>query len=131
VEQLRLDHVAVWTADLGRLRDFYQRYFAAQVGPLYESATRPGFTSYFLTFPGGSGRLELMSGPELGSGSRAPAVGYAHVAMGVGSRPAMDALVDRLRADGVRLLSAPRVTGDGYYEAIIEDPDGNVLEITA
>lgn len=123
--------MALWTHDLERLRAFYERYFAAQVGPLYKSATRPGFTSYFLTFPGGSGRVELMSGPEVGAESRAPVLGYAHVAMGVGSRPAMDALVDRLRADGVRLLSGPRVTGDGYYEAVIEDPDGNVLEITA
>jgi lactoylglutathione lyase len=128
---VRLDHVALWTHDLERLRAFYERYFGAQSGPRYESATRRGFSSYFLSFPGGSGRLELMSAPDLGSASTSPRVGYAHIAMGMGSRPAMDALVDRLRADGVRLRSAPRLTGDGYYEAVIEDPDGNLLEITA
>ena len=128
---MRLDHVALWTGDLERLRTFYERYFSAQASPRYKSATRRGFTSYFLTFPGGSGRIELMNAPELGTGAPRPAVGYAHLAIGVGSRPAMDALVERLRADGVPLVSEPRVTGDGYYEAVIEDPDGNVLEITA
>jgi lactoylglutathione lyase len=28
-------------------------------------------------------------------------------------------------------VSGPRETGDGYYEAVVEDPDGNALEITA
>ncbi len=41
------------------------------------------------------------------------------------------ALVERLRAEGVRVVSGPRRTGDGYYEAVIEDPDGNLVEVTA
>ena len=58
-------------------------------------------------------------------------VGSAPLALAVGSRDAVDALTARLRADGARVRSAPRVTGDGYYEAVVEDPDGNELEITA
>jgi len=27
------------------------------------------------------------------------------------------------------VVSAPRVTGDGYYEAVIEDPEGNRIEL--
>jgi lactoylglutathione lyase len=27
--------------------------------------------------------------------------------------------------------SGPRVTGDGYYEAVVRDPDGNAVEVTA
>ncbi|HCS4295824.1 TPA: glyoxalase/bleomycin resistance/extradiol dioxygenase family protein, partial [Enterobacter hormaechei] len=27
------------------------------------------------------------------------------------------------------LLSAPRMTGDGFYEAVIADPDGNRIEL--
>ncbi|HWU39938.1 MAG TPA: VOC family protein [Candidatus Acidoferrum sp.] len=30
---MRIDHVAMWTADLERLRDFYERYFGALSGP--------------------------------------------------------------------------------------------------
>ncbi len=29
------------------------------------------------------------------------------------------------------LVAAPRRTGDGYYEAIIRDPDGNLIELIA
>ncbi|MFO5512229.1 glyoxalase/bleomycin resistance/extradiol dioxygenase family protein, partial [Klebsiella pneumoniae] len=29
------------------------------------------------------------------------------------------------------LISPPRTTGDGYFEAVIADPDGNLIEIVA
>ena len=128
---MRLDHVAVWTRDVERLRAFYERYFGARAGPLYRSATRAGFASYFLTFPDGGGRLELMSLPALSNVSPAPATGYAHLALAVGPRAAVEALTARMRADGVPVTSGPRETGDGYFEAVVEDPDGNVVEITA
>jgi lactoylglutathione lyase len=35
-----------------------------------------------------------------------------------------------LRADGYRVLDGPRTTGDGYYESVVLDPDGNRVEIT-
>ena len=60
-----------------------------------------------------------------------PALGYAHLAISVGSREQVDALVARARAAGVTIRSEARMTGDGYYEAVIEDPDGNPVEVTA
>jgi lactoylglutathione lyase len=128
---VRVEHVAIWTRNLERLRTFYERYFGARAGTLYRSATRPGFTSYFLTFPDGGARLELMSAPALEAGHGAPAVGYAHLAIAVGSPDAVESLTARLRAEGVRVLSEPRRTGDGYFESVIQDPDGNAVEITA
>jgi lactoylglutathione lyase len=128
---VRLEHVAVWTNDLERLRAFYERYFDARAGAQYRSATRTGFTSYFLTFPDGGSRLELMSVTGLAATAGAPAVGYAHVALTVGSRADVEALTERMRRDGVRVVSVPRQTGDGYFESVVEDPDGNAIEITA
>ncbi|MGL4368252.1 MAG: VOC family protein, partial [Spirochaetota bacterium] len=32
---------------------------------------------------------------------------------------------------GCAVTSAPRRTGDGYYESCILDPEGNTVEITA
>ena len=128
---MRLEHAALWTRDLERMRAFYERHFGARAGARYASATRPGFVSYFLTFPSGGARLELMTLPALDAATGAPTSGYAHLALSVGSRAAVDALTARLREAGVRVVSGPRETGDGYYEAVVEDPDGNALEITA
>jgi lactoylglutathione lyase len=133
---MRIEHVALWTADeesLERVCAFYEKYFGAHGGRRYESARRPGFVSYFLSFPGDEPgtRLELMTAPDLGAASAGERVGYAHVALSVGSRVEVEELVARLAADGVPIVSAPRATGDGYYEAVVRDPDGNLVEITA
>ena len=43
---------------------------------------------------------------------------------------AVDELTHRLARDGYERLSGPRRTGDGYYESVILDPEGNRIEIT-
>ena len=128
---MRIEHVAVWTRDLEGLLAFYVRYFGASANARYESTNQPGFMSYFLSFPDGGVRLELMAAPGLGQRPHGDVVGYAHLAVSVGTRDAVDGLAARLRSDGVRVLSGPRETGDGYYEALVADPDGNLVEITA
>ncbi len=37
----------------------------------------------------------------------------------------------RIEHDGYAVLDGPRRTGDGYYESVVLDPDGNRLGITA
>lgn len=123
-------HVAIWTRDLERLRDFYVRFFGARAGPLYHSRRRP-FESCFLSFEEGA-RLELMRLPELAPAAGPdPRVGLAHVAVSVASRERVDALTAELQGQGFTVLSPPRTTGDGYYESVALDPDGNVVEIAA
>lgn len=136
----RIAHVALWTRGverLDRLRDFYVHWFGARAGAVYHSARRPGFVSYFLDFGGGAG-LELMTLPDdvrdaPGDQREASAErpGWAHVALSLGSPEAVDALTARLAEAGVQVLSPPRRTGDGYYESVVADPDGNVVELTA
>lgn len=135
---MRIGHIAVWTADeasLERLRAFYEAWFDARSGDRYESRTRPGFVSRFLTFPSGDGeggaRLELMTAPGLAVRADGDAAGWAHVAIAVASRAAVDDLAARMEAGGVPVVSHPRATGDGYYEAVVRDPDGNLVEIAA
>jgi lactoylglutathione lyase len=55
----------------------------------------------------------------------------AHLAISLGSALAVDALTHRLRSDGFPVLDGPRRTGDGYYESVVLDPDGNRVELTA
>jgi lactoylglutathione lyase len=58
-------------------------------------------------------------------------LGLAHVALTVGDEAAVNALAARLAADGYALLDGPRRTGDGYYECVVGDPEGNRVEIAA
>jgi lactoylglutathione lyase len=130
-KSMHIDHLAIWTYNLETMRHFYERYFAAQAGVKYVNAPKQ-FESYFLTFAGGA-RLELMSSAALQpgqTGEGAPQTGYAHLAMAVGSTTAVDTLTHQLRQDGFTIVDGPRWTGDGYYESVALDPDGNRVEIT-
>lgn len=127
---MRIDHVAIWTADLERLRAFYCTHLGAVAGAKYVNP-RKGFESYFLSFADGP-RLELMTVSNLGPHTgQHPAAGYAHLALSVGSEEAVGALAGELRAAGVPVVDGPRRTGDGYYECVVLDPDGNRIEFTA
>jgi lactoylglutathione lyase len=44
---------------------------------------------------------------------------------------AVDWLAHACRAAGVPVVDGPRRTGDGYYECVVHDPEGNRIEITA
>ena len=126
---MRIDHAAVYVTDLDKARDFFIRYFDASCGSLYHNP-KTGFSSYFLSFSGGA-RLEIMTLDSLKPGSRAEVTaGYAHIAFSVGSRESVDELTARLRDDGYAVISGPRVTGDGYYESVVLDGEGNRIEIT-
>jgi lactoylglutathione lyase len=70
-----IEHVAVWARDL-------------EPGPFGEGA-----------------RLELMHRPALGPSPTDAAVGYAHIALALGSRNAVDAAVAALRVRGVPIES--------------------------
>jgi len=123
-------HVALWTRDLARLRRFYEDALGGRVVSTYTNP-RTQLSTCFVDFGGGV-RIELMTRPDVVPGDGATARdGYAHLAFTAGSREAVDAVVERLGAAGIGLRGAPRVTGDGYYEAVIEDPDGNPIEIVA
>lgn len=117
----QIDHAAAWVSDLQRASAFYERWFKATAGPMYSSSKRD-FRSRFLSLGSGA-RLELMA-------SSAEAPRPAHLAISVGSREAVDRLVESMAAEGVTIVSRPRLTADGYYEAVIADSEGNLLEIT-
>ncbi|MDE7194511.1 MAG: VOC family protein [Oscillospiraceae bacterium] len=112
---MRIEHTAIYVADLEAARDFFTKYFGAVSGDIYRN-TSTGFTSYFLSFDEGA-RLEIMNRPNLPE-SPALSLGYSHIALSVGGKSRVDALTERLTADGYQ-TSPPRVTGDGYYEAVV------------
>ena len=128
---MKIEHIAIWTQNLEELKTFYETYFGAQTGSKYVNRDK-AFESYFLSFSSGA-RLELMQSPKItepSDDSNTQLTGYAHLAFSVGSKEHVQSLTARLRADGHTVVSPPRVTGDGYYESVVLDPDGNRIEIT-
>ncbi len=128
---MRIEHIAIWTRDLARLRTFYEEYFGARSSSQYTNERRR-FRSCFMTFESGA-KLELMHRPDIRDVERPLGeehFGYAHLAISVGSEAKVDALTQELADDGYEILDGPRRTGDGYYESVALDPDGNRIEIT-
>ena len=125
---MRIEHTALYVADLERARDFFVRYFGAVPGKGYHNPVT-GFRSYFLTFDGDS-RLEIMNKPGVFERAEGEGMGYAHIAFSLGSREKVDELTAELKKEGVPVVSGPRTTGDGYYESCILGPEGNRIEIT-
>ncbi|WP_343031404.1 hypothetical protein [Xanthovirga aplysinae] len=52
------------------------------------------------------------------------------MAISVGSKQKVDELTEVLRKDGYLVKGKPRITGDGYYESVVLDMEGNNVEIT-
>jgi lactoylglutathione lyase len=129
---MRIEHLAFWTDDIDRCTAFYVTYFGATAGERYHNRSK-GFESVFLSFADGA-RLEIMRTTTLAPVVAEPGaqrMGLTHFAVSLGSDAAVDALTARLQADGFPILDGPRRTGDGYYESVTLDPDGNRIELTA
>lgn len=125
---MKIEHAAILYRDLEKAKRFFEDYFGASTGKLYRNE-KTGFSSYFLTFED-SCRLEIMNRPNAEAVKEKDSLGLSHIAFSVGSKQEVDDLTERLRNDGYTIKSEPRVTGDGYYESVITDHEGNTIEIT-
>lgn len=115
--------------DLEQMRQFYEHYFEASAGEKYHNP-KTTFQSYFLSFADGA-RLEIGTKENSVSPLRnTVSTGYAHLAISVGSKERVNQLVQQFQTDGFTIKSGPRTTGDGYYEAVVLDPEKNEIEIT-
>ena len=126
---MQLTHIAIWTNELERSRDFYVKYFKGKSNEKYVNPKK-GFASYFVTFEGGAS-LEIMQRTDITRESSDVYIGLAHFAFSVGSKEKVEALIEQFRTDGFRITGEPRTTGDGYYEGAVMDPDGNIVEVIA
>ena len=129
---MTIDHVAIWTNDLERLKDYYVKYFSGRAGKLYINAENH-FRSYFLTFDSGT-RLELMERhnipDNLNDTIDKQHLGIIHLAFGAESMNEVAEKAEELAKNGFRILRGPRKTGDGYYEFETLDPDNNRIEVS-
>lgn len=130
-KKMKINHIAIWCIDLEEMKKFYVDLFKAKCNERYEDES-VGFASYFLTLSDGF-RIELMTMdsvviPE--TDKYAQFIGWAHLAVSLGSEKRVDELTEKLVSEGHELLDGPYYTGDGYYESVILDPEGNRLELT-
>ncbi len=113
-----------------RSRLFYITFFDAKCSPKYRNEKKE-FESYFLSFANAT-RIEIMSIPQLSPPDEGQnRIGISHFAFRVGSKENVELLTQKIEYAGYSVLSKPRMTGDGYYESVILDPDNNRIEIVA
>ncbi|MCK4796434.1 MAG: VOC family protein [Spirochaetes bacterium] len=125
-----IDHIAIWVRDLEKIKSFYIKYFNCNSNNKYINKTK-GFESYFLSFENGS-KIEIMKMsniPENKNNIINQYLGIIHIAIKVNSKKNVDKITEKLKEDGIQIISKPRKTGDGYYESCILDPEGNRVEI--
>jgi len=125
---MRIEHVAIWVNDLERMKAFYETYFNCKSNIKYHNIEKK-FESYFLTFHSGA-RLEIMRKVGIDQPNKSDQLGWAHIAISLGSKDSVTQMTARLKNDGYSIVNGPRVTGDGYFESVIEDPEGNLIELT-
>ena len=125
---MKIAHIALWTAHLEEMAHFWVDFFHGEINEKYCSKTNLGFESYFVRI-GENIAVELMTKPGL---TVLPpdnnTTGWVHLAISVGGQNKVDRFAEKADAKGI-LISRPRMTGDGHYEAVIKDPDGNLIEI--
>ena len=129
---MKIEHLAIWTEDLETMKSFYEKYFGAVSNEKYINPIKK-FESYFLSFPDSDCRLELMKRPDIIQSEQnyeKQFTGFVHFAFSTGSRDDVDRLTGQLQSDGYTVAGQPRLTGDGYYESVILDPENNIIEIT-
>jgi len=128
--RMRIEHIAIWVKDLEGMRDFYTRYFKMNCSNKYVNDKKK-FSSYFLSFESGT-RIEIMHRTDITKqqDTSVDVHGLAHFAISVGNKEKVDHLTEVIRSNGFPIIGNPRITGDGYYESIVQDPEGNKVEIT-
>jgi len=128
---MKIEHVAIWANDIDKVCEFYRKYFGGEVQPLYHNPAKQ-FTSRFVTFESGA-RLEIMHCPDIKSATGnmgEERIGFTHLSFSVGSKEDVDRLTRQMSEDGIQVVGQPRTTGDGYYESVVLDLEGNRVEIT-
>jgi lactoylglutathione lyase len=129
---MKIEHIAIWTKDLEIMKNFYCSFFNGRAGEKYTNPAKH-FQSYFITFASGA-RLEIMQKPEIPENLNSADlqyIGINHLAFAVGDRGKVNKMTEMFRKEGYKVVSEPRVTGDGYYESVIFDPEQNRIELVS
>ena len=124
---MKLEHVGIEVLDLFTAELFYRTAFGFSPRYRYVSRNSPGLRTVFLERDGVS--LELLERPRDAGFLERRATAPGHLSFAVDDVDAEFARISALDFPLVK-LKAPRDTGDGFREAEIRDPEGNVIELS-
>lgn len=130
---MKIEHIAIWTHQLDVIKNYYIDWFQGIAGPKYTNALKH-YESYFISFQG-EARIEIMQRPDipvnLNDSGLHQYTGFTHLAFETESMEAVNYMAEKMQNAGLPVLDGPRRTGDGYYEFVTTDPDGNRIEVTS
>ena len=73
--------------------------------------------------------MELMSRPDVqNTVVEENRVGLTHLAFTFPGQEEVLRFTEEMRYEGYTIAGEPRTSGDGYFESVILDPDGNRIE---
>jgi HAD superfamily hydrolase (TIGR01509 family) len=124
---VKLDHAGIEVLDLFTEELFYRTVLGFSPRYRYVSRNSPGLRTVFLARDGVS--LELLERPREAGFLERRATAPGHLSFAVDDVDAEFARIAALDFPLVK-LKAPRDTGDGFREAEIRDPEGNVIELS-
>jgi len=157
---MKIEHVAIWAKDIDKVCAFYRKYFDGVVHPVYHNPAkqftsrfvtfesgarlevmhRPDIDAdvgteamFHVKRPQGECSAHTCMGiaePQDVGHEVSQHLGLTHLSFSVGSKEEVDRLTQKMSEDGIQVIGEPRTTGDGYYESVVLDPEGNRIEIT-
>lgn len=116
-----IEHLGIFTKDSVALRDWYVKTFGWKV--VYDN----GKGTYFLKSENGV-MLEIMQSEIDGGSHDMKATGFRHLALSV-SMEEFETIADKLKQNGVKVLTDAAVSAKGVGTMFFEDLDGNVLHL--
>ena len=127
---MTIEYPTILIKDIEKMEVFYLKFFEVNANEKYFNSIKK-ISSYFLSFSS-EARSELMHRPDISKHLEGleQNLGFAHFAVALGSKQMVDDLTHTLRVKGYSILGERRTTGNGYYESVVADPEGNQIELT-
>lgn len=116
-----IEHIAVCSNDTKRLTDWYVKMFGWDI--VYDN----GKGTYFVKAADGS-MLEVMAADGKDFTSVPNAGGLRHFALSIGDAD-FDVMVDKLKAEGVEVVTDVVVSPKGIKTFFFKDIDGNIFHL--
>jgi catechol 2,3-dioxygenase-like lactoylglutathione lyase family enzyme len=120
-----LHHIAFWTTNIERLKDFYINHCQGKILFSHQSGD---FRCVFLEIFGAV-KIEIMTRQVISPAVLDEKVGFSHFSIEVETEAEVNNITDYCCSKSIPLKKNKEQYDDGFYESAFVDPDGNIIEI--